>query len=214
MAVLTIAAFLESIPCLCSAFWISALTLPLWLCSVTAACGGNLTGPAGVILSPNYPQPYPPGKECDWRIKVNPDFVIALIFKRCVWCRLPHFSRILMPYPTHYICHPRVSSLTGLADTQSEAGWQELRDFCLDEQCSACKTCMNFFCTLLVRPTLCSVHQGLICRIFGPVVKNMLWRCLTEECHLNVLFTAVCESWFISTACSVQRSSEQCCYHP
>jgi len=49
---------------------------------VTAACGGNLTGPAGVILSPNYPQAYPPGKECDWRIKVNPDFVIALIFKR------------------------------------------------------------------------------------------------------------------------------------
>ncbi|KAM4836887.1 CUB and sushi domain-containing protein 1 [Thomomys bottae] len=46
-----------------------------------AACGGNLTGPAGVILSPNYPQPYPPGKECDWRIKVNADFVIALIFK-------------------------------------------------------------------------------------------------------------------------------------
>lgn len=50
--------------------------------SMTAACGGNLTGSAGVILSPNYPQPYPPGKECDWRIKVNPDFVIALIFKR------------------------------------------------------------------------------------------------------------------------------------
>ncbi|XP_075718053.1 CUB and sushi domain-containing protein 1 [Rhinoderma darwinii] len=46
-----------------------------------AACGGNLTGSAGVILSPNYPQPYPAGKECDWRIKVNPDFVIALIFK-------------------------------------------------------------------------------------------------------------------------------------
>ncbi|KAM5312551.1 CUB and sushi domain-containing protein 1 [Glossophaga mutica] len=46
-----------------------------------AACGGNLTGPAGVILSPNYPQPYPPGKECDWTITVNPDFVIALIFK-------------------------------------------------------------------------------------------------------------------------------------
>ncbi|XP_039595033.1 CUB and sushi domain-containing protein 1-like [Polypterus senegalus] len=46
-----------------------------------ATCGGNLTGPAGVILSPNYPQPYPPGKECDWRIRVNPDFVIALIFK-------------------------------------------------------------------------------------------------------------------------------------
>ena len=49
---------------------------------VTATCGGNVTGPSGVILSPNYPQPYPPGKECDWNIKVNPDFVIALIFKR------------------------------------------------------------------------------------------------------------------------------------
>ncbi|XP_046885306.1 CUB and sushi domain-containing protein 1-like [Hypomesus transpacificus] len=46
-----------------------------------ATCGGNVTGPSGVILSPNYPQPYPPGKECDWNIKVNPDFVIALIFK-------------------------------------------------------------------------------------------------------------------------------------
>uniref|UniRef100_A0AAQ4S5S2 CUB and Sushi multiple domains 1 n=1 Tax=Gasterosteus aculeatus aculeatus TaxID=481459 RepID=A0AAQ4S5S2_GASAC len=46
-----------------------------------AMCGGNVSGPSGVILSPNYPQPYPPGKECDWRIRVNPDFVIALIFK-------------------------------------------------------------------------------------------------------------------------------------
>uniref|UniRef100_A0A8C8DH07 CUB and Sushi multiple domains 1 n=1 Tax=Oryzias sinensis TaxID=183150 RepID=A0A8C8DH07_9TELE len=46
-----------------------------------ATCGGNVSGPSGVILSPNYPKPYPPGKECDWRIRVNPDFVIALIFK-------------------------------------------------------------------------------------------------------------------------------------
>ncbi|XP_029281787.1 LOW QUALITY PROTEIN: CUB and sushi domain-containing protein 1-like [Cottoperca gobio] len=45
-----------------------------------ATCGGNVSGPSGVILSPNYPQPYPPGKECDWRVRVNPDFVIALIF--------------------------------------------------------------------------------------------------------------------------------------
>ncbi|NWY07496.1 CSMD1 protein, partial [Nothoprocta ornata] len=55
--------------------------IPVSFFIVTAACGGNLTGPAGVILSPNYPQPYPPGKECDWRIRVNPDFVIALLFK-------------------------------------------------------------------------------------------------------------------------------------
>uniref|UniRef100_A0A8D3D8R2 CUB and Sushi multiple domains 1 n=1 Tax=Scophthalmus maximus TaxID=52904 RepID=A0A8D3D8R2_SCOMX len=35
-----------------------------------ATCGGNISGTSGVILSPNYPQ-----------IRVNPDFVIALIFK-------------------------------------------------------------------------------------------------------------------------------------
>ncbi|TKS70023.1 CUB and sushi domain-containing protein 1 [Collichthys lucidus] len=55
------------------------LTVDLMLRHST--CGGNVSGPSGVILSPNYPQPYPPGKECDWRVRVNPDFVIALIFK-------------------------------------------------------------------------------------------------------------------------------------
>ncbi|KAJ7417297.1 hypothetical protein BTVI_33368 [Pitangus sulphuratus] len=48
--------------------------------SCTAPCGGILTGPAGVILSPQYPEPYPPGKECDWKLTVSPDFVIALVF--------------------------------------------------------------------------------------------------------------------------------------
>ncbi|XP_023489601.1 CUB and sushi domain-containing protein 2 isoform X1 [Equus caballus] len=46
----------------------------------TAPCGGDLTGPSGVILSPNYPEPYPPGKECDWKVTVSPDYVIALVF--------------------------------------------------------------------------------------------------------------------------------------
>uniref|UniRef100_A0A803VYI3 CUB and Sushi multiple domains 2 n=1 Tax=Ficedula albicollis TaxID=59894 RepID=A0A803VYI3_FICAL len=46
----------------------------------TAPCGGILTGPAGVILSPQYPEPYPPGKECDWKLTVSPDYVIALVF--------------------------------------------------------------------------------------------------------------------------------------
>ncbi|XP_077882007.1 CUB and sushi domain-containing protein 2 isoform X5 [Ictidomys tridecemlineatus] len=45
-----------------------------------APCGGDLTGPSGVILSPNYPEPYPPGKECDWKVTVSPDYVIALVF--------------------------------------------------------------------------------------------------------------------------------------
>ncbi|XP_061452290.1 CUB and sushi domain-containing protein 2 isoform X5 [Rhineura floridana] len=46
-----------------------------------APCGGILTGPSGVILSPNYPEPYPPGKECDWKLTVSPDYVIALVFQ-------------------------------------------------------------------------------------------------------------------------------------
>uniref|UniRef100_F6THN8 CUB and Sushi multiple domains 2 n=1 Tax=Ornithorhynchus anatinus TaxID=9258 RepID=F6THN8_ORNAN len=45
-----------------------------------APCGGDLAGPSGVILSPHYPEPYPPGKECDWRVTVSPDYVIALVF--------------------------------------------------------------------------------------------------------------------------------------
>lgn len=37
-----------------------------------------------MILSPNYPEPYPPGKECDWRVTVSPDYVIALVFNTYV----------------------------------------------------------------------------------------------------------------------------------
>uniref|UniRef100_A0A7M4DYW0 CUB and Sushi multiple domains 2 n=1 Tax=Crocodylus porosus TaxID=8502 RepID=A0A7M4DYW0_CROPO len=48
--------------------------------SCIAPCGGILTGPSGVILSPQYPEPYPPGKECDWKLTVSPDYVIALVF--------------------------------------------------------------------------------------------------------------------------------------
>ncbi|XP_036410979.1 CUB and sushi domain-containing protein 2 [Megalops cyprinoides] len=46
----------------------------------TAPCGGNLTGPSGLILSPEYPEPYPHGRECDWTVTVTPDYVIALSF--------------------------------------------------------------------------------------------------------------------------------------
>nr|XP_015204236.1 PREDICTED: CUB and sushi domain-containing protein 2 isoform X1 [Lepisosteus oculatus] len=46
----------------------------------TAPCGGNLTGPSGLILSPEYPEPYPHGHECDWTVTVTPDYVIALNF--------------------------------------------------------------------------------------------------------------------------------------
>ncbi|XP_060679965.1 CUB and sushi domain-containing protein 3 [Hemiscyllium ocellatum] len=45
-----------------------------------APCGGNLTSSSGFILSPNYPHPYPHGKECDWTITVNNDYIISLTF--------------------------------------------------------------------------------------------------------------------------------------
>uniref|UniRef100_A0A8K9V7L3 CUB and Sushi multiple domains 2 n=1 Tax=Oncorhynchus mykiss TaxID=8022 RepID=A0A8K9V7L3_ONCMY len=48
----------------------------------TALCGGNLTGPTGLILSPEYPEPYPHGRECDWTVSVTPDYVIALNFNQ------------------------------------------------------------------------------------------------------------------------------------
>ncbi|XP_031645143.1 LOW QUALITY PROTEIN: CUB and sushi domain-containing protein 1 [Oncorhynchus kisutch] len=48
----------------------------------TAPCGGNLTGPTGLILSPEYPEPYPHGRECDWTVSVTPDYVIALNFNQ------------------------------------------------------------------------------------------------------------------------------------
>ncbi|XP_067832359.1 CUB and sushi domain-containing protein 3 [Heptranchias perlo] len=45
-----------------------------------APCGGNLTSSSGFILSPSYPHPYPHGKECDWTITVNNDYIISLTF--------------------------------------------------------------------------------------------------------------------------------------
>ncbi|XP_078449693.1 CUB and sushi domain-containing protein 3 isoform X2 [Lampetra fluviatilis] len=50
--------------------------------SCTAPCGVNLTGPSGIILSPNYPLPYPHGKECNWRVTVTAEYVISLTFIR------------------------------------------------------------------------------------------------------------------------------------
>uniref|UniRef100_A0A8C6TIS3 CUB and Sushi multiple domains 2 n=1 Tax=Neogobius melanostomus TaxID=47308 RepID=A0A8C6TIS3_9GOBI len=48
----------------------------------TALCGGNLTGPSGLILSPDYPEPYPHGRECDWKVAVQQDYVISLSFNQ------------------------------------------------------------------------------------------------------------------------------------
>ncbi|XP_069038294.1 seizure 6-like protein [Lepisosteus oculatus] len=43
-----------------------------------ALCGGDLSGPSGVILSPNWPDAYGEGEDCSWRIHVDEDRRILL----------------------------------------------------------------------------------------------------------------------------------------
>uniref|UniRef100_A0A665VU38 Seizure related 6 homolog (mouse)-like n=1 Tax=Echeneis naucrates TaxID=173247 RepID=A0A665VU38_ECHNA len=43
-----------------------------------AQCGGDLTGPGGVILSPNWPEGYGEGEDCSWRIHVREDKQVLL----------------------------------------------------------------------------------------------------------------------------------------
>ncbi|XP_030623997.1 seizure 6-like protein [Chanos chanos] len=43
-----------------------------------ALCGGNLSGPSGVILSPNWPEWYGEGEDCSWRIHVGEEKRILL----------------------------------------------------------------------------------------------------------------------------------------
>ncbi|MED6265686.1 Seizure 6-like protein [Characodon lateralis] len=44
----------------------------------TTQCGGDLTGPGGVILSPNWPEWYGEGEDCSWRIHVGEDKRVLL----------------------------------------------------------------------------------------------------------------------------------------
>ncbi|KAL7057702.1 hypothetical protein AAHC03_016766 [Spirometra sp. Aus1] len=43
-------------------------------------CGGQIKGNNGTISSPSYPNPYPPNKECTWKIKVPARSFITLTF--------------------------------------------------------------------------------------------------------------------------------------
>ncbi|XP_036450277.1 seizure 6-like protein [Colossoma macropomum] len=43
-----------------------------------ALCGGDLSGPGGVILSPNWPEWYGEGEDCSWRIHVGEDKRVLL----------------------------------------------------------------------------------------------------------------------------------------
>ncbi|XP_049324980.1 seizure 6-like protein [Astyanax mexicanus] len=43
-----------------------------------ALCGGDLSGPSGVILSPNWPEWYGEGEDCSWRIHMGEDKRVLL----------------------------------------------------------------------------------------------------------------------------------------
>lgn len=44
-------------------------------------CGSTLTALRGEITSPNYPGPYPSGRDCTWKILVTPGSHIQLTFR-------------------------------------------------------------------------------------------------------------------------------------
>lgn len=41
-------------------------------------CGGELSAVAGVVLSPNWPEPYVEGEDCIWKIHVGEEKRIFL----------------------------------------------------------------------------------------------------------------------------------------
>lgn len=65
----------------CMPFWALNLTplLPL------AMCGGELSEPAGVVLSPDWPQSYSPGQDCVWGMHVQEEKRILLQVEMYVW---------------------------------------------------------------------------------------------------------------------------------
>lgn len=45
---------------------------------LAATCGGELSTAAGVILSPNWPEPYAEGEDCIWKVHVGEEKRIFL----------------------------------------------------------------------------------------------------------------------------------------
>ncbi|EFN66210.1 Cubilin [Camponotus floridanus] len=48
--------------------------------SVPIECGGKFTTDSGIIHSPNYPQNYPHGQNCEWLLEVDSNHVVNLTF--------------------------------------------------------------------------------------------------------------------------------------
>ena len=49
-------------------------------CESIAACGGNYTDAHGLIMSPSYPNQYPPGKDCTYVISQPNGTYIEILF--------------------------------------------------------------------------------------------------------------------------------------
>lgn len=47
-----------------------------------APCGGHLTAPAGVLLSPGWPSYYKDSLNCEWVIEARKDHAIKISFDR------------------------------------------------------------------------------------------------------------------------------------
>lgn len=57
------------------------LPMYLLLFSETENCGGQLAGPNGTFISPNYPASYPPFTYCVWHIQTAENTKIKLQFQ-------------------------------------------------------------------------------------------------------------------------------------
>lgn len=51
-----------------------------FLVPVDAGCGGTFTDESGILISPNYPNPYNHNAQCVWTVTVNPLDKIKLTF--------------------------------------------------------------------------------------------------------------------------------------
>ena len=59
--------------------------------ALPAVCGGDFTGSAGIIQSPNYPSNYPDYADCGWTVTVGPSSIVyfellALDLEQCCGC--------------------------------------------------------------------------------------------------------------------------------